>query len=128
MMNEITMTVFSWFILVLGLSYLLQSENWIRLAQTVEDEAFRFYPLLLFMLVMGLVVVSTHNLWVLKWHVAITILGWILVIKSIIYLLFTSWIDKLILSEDKMRLWIKISGALFTLVGLILVYQVILGS
>lgn len=127
-MNEITMTVFSWFILILGLSYLLQSENWIRLAQTVEDETFRFYPLSLFILVMGLMIVCTHNIWVLKWHVAITLLGWLLVIKSILYLLCTSWIDKMILSAESMRTWIRVSGTIFSLVGVILVVQSVTGS
>lgn len=127
-MNELTLAVFSWFMLILGLSYILQAENWIRLAGTLEDKTFRFYPLSLVILVMGLVIVHTQNVWTFQWQVAVTLLGWLLVIKNTIYLLFTSWIDKFVLSTRSLRLWLRISGAIFSLVGAILVYQSISGS
>ncbi|MGH8559844.1 MAG: hypothetical protein ACRESZ_20805 [Methylococcales bacterium] len=126
-MNELTLNVFSWFILILGLSYLLQAENWIRLAGTLEDETYRFYPLSLLILVMGLVIVHTHNVWGLQWQVAVTLLGWLLVIKNIVYLLFTSRIDQFVLSTAGMRLWLRVSGVIFSLVGAILLYRSISG-
>ncbi|MGR9108695.1 MAG: hypothetical protein ACU843_17390 [Gammaproteobacteria bacterium] len=127
-MNELILNVFSWFMLVLGLSYLLQCENWIRLAGALEDTTFRFYPLSLLILVMGLVIVHTHNIWVFGWPLAVTLLGWLLVIKNTVYLLCTSWLDQLVLTTRNMRLWIRVTGAIFTLVGGVLVLQSIFGK
>lgn len=125
-MNELIISVFSWFILILGLSYLFQCENWIRLAGTLEDQTFRFYPLSLLILVMGLVIVHAHNYWEFKWHVAITLLGWILVIKNAVFLLCTSCIDQFMLTTRSMRLWLRATGTIFSFVGAILVFQSIL--
>ena len=125
-MNELINSVFSWFILILGLSYLFQCENWIRLAGIFEDQTFRFYPLSLLILVMGLVIVHAHNFWEFKWQLAITLLGWILVIKNAVYLLCTSCIDHFMLTTRSMRLWLRVTGTIFSFVGAILVFQSIL--
>ena len=125
-MNELINSVFSWFILILGLSYLFQCENWIRLAGIFEDQTFRFYPLSLLILVMGLVIVHAHNFWEFKWQLAITLLGWILVIKNAVYLLCTSCIDQFMLTTRTMRLWLRVTGTIFSFVGAILVFQSIL--
>ncbi len=122
-MNELTQTIFSWFILILGLSYLLQTENWIRLAGTLEDKTFRFYPLSLLILLTGLVIIHTHNVWVWQWPVAVTLLGWLLVIKNTFYLLCTSWIDQWVLTTRNLRLWLRVIGVIFSLIGAILVFH-----
>jgi hypothetical protein len=122
-MNELTQVVFSWFILILGLSYLLQTENWIRLAGALEDTTFRFYPLSLLILLAGLVIVHTHNVWVWQWPVAVTVLGWLLVIKNTFYLLCTSWIDQWVLSTRNLRLWLRITGTILSVIGTVLIFR-----
>jgi hypothetical protein len=42
-------------------------------------------------LIFGLVVVLTHNVWVLHWPVIITILGWLTVIKGVVRIACTDW-------------------------------------
>lgn len=122
-MSELTQIIFSWFLLILGLSYLFQTENWIRLAGSLEDQTYRFYPLSLMILVIGLLIIHTHNIWVWRWPVAVTLLGWLLVIKNTFYLVCTSWIDPIILTTRNLRLWLRITGIVFSLLGIALVSQ-----
>ena len=122
-MSELTQIIFSWFLLILGLSYLFQTENWIRLAGTLEDHTYRFYPLALIILVIGLLIIHTHNIWGWQWPVAVTLLGWLMVIKNTFYLLCTSWIDQILLSTRNLRWWLRITGMVFSALGGILVYQ-----
>jgi hypothetical protein len=43
----------------------------------------------------GLAIVNTHNLWVRDWRVIVTILGWLLVLRGVMLLIFTSVVQTL---------------------------------
>jgi uncharacterized protein YjeT (DUF2065 family) len=128
-MSEIVSTIVSLMLLILGLSYLFQSEKWARLAKDALDHPHRYFPMALCILVMGLIIVMTHNIWTLSWPVAVTLFGWIMTIKGIFYLLFPqftkifeSW------SENAMRIYIRSAGIIVTILGAILVYQLIIAA
>lgn len=79
--------------------------------------------MVLFVLAMGLVVVTTHNTWSIAFNVAITVLGWIMIIKSVLYLVFTLIIKAFrVWSDETMGTSVK-GGVVHTPPGTILVYQ-----
>jgi hypothetical protein len=43
----------------------------------------------------GLAIVNTHNLWVRDWRVMVTILGWLLVLRGVMLLIFPSVVQTL---------------------------------
>jgi hypothetical protein len=90
-MNSLVANISSWLILILGFSYIIQARNWILLSREAIEIPHRYYPLFLFLLVLGLAVVSSHNVWVGDWPVVITILGWVMVAKSLVFLLFVQY-------------------------------------
>jgi len=125
-MSETVTFVMSWFILVLGLSYILQKRSWKRLVQSFisKEDAHRIIPMTMFMLVFGLAVIANHNIWEMSMRVVITIFGWSLAIKGAFYMLcpevgakvakpFLPLMDK----------WLSIAGTLITLLGALLVWQ-----
>lgn len=121
-MGEPVTTVISWMILVLGLSYFFQPGQWALLAKDATDSPHRFFPMILFVLVLGLTVIRTHNLWVLGWPVVITVMGWLMTIKGVVYLvfpgltkIFASW------SDHFLRVYIRSAGVLFIILGGLLV-------
>jgi hypothetical protein len=127
-MTETTAVVISWFILFLGLSYLLQAHRWAIWIKEYAEQAGDMYLTLLFalFLLVGLVVVSTHNVWVLDWPVAITVFGWGIVIKSALLLVAPP-------AAKAMADWwavgagtIRAGGVVATLLGAILVYRNVL--
>ena len=82
-------------------------------------------PLMLFVtivsLIVGLIIIVFHNVWVWDWRVIITLLGWITVVRSIIYLFCPSVISKFIgLFESTTAVYI--AGGVALVLGLILDY------
>ena len=66
-------------------------------------------------LVAGLAVVNAHNLWVPEWRVIVTILGWLLIVRGIMNLVFPATVqtlgDRMIASHAGV-----LAGAAFTIV------------
>ena len=128
-MTEIVAAVFSWFIFILGLSYTLQADNWVRMTEYAPDQPHRYYPMLLLMVLLGLTVVLVHNVWVWDWPVLITIFGWMVLIKAVLYLLATSVMSKIATTFMRGSLtgWIRGTGLVLAVLGAILVYKTGLG-
>ena len=123
-MSEIVSAVISWMLLGLGLSYVFQAAQWTRLAKEAMDSPYRYFPLILFIFVVGLTVVKTHNIWTFGWPVVITLLGWIMAIKGFAFLIFPQAMKKFAgRSEEFMQGYIRVSGIILALIGAILVYQ-----
>ena len=65
-------------------------------------------------LIMGLVTVILHNVWVIDWRIAITILGWSTVIKGIQKIGFPEHIHK---QAQRFKKGQMISAAIMILLG-----------
>jgi len=124
-MTNTVAQVFSWLLLILGLSYMFQAEIWIRLAKDAMANTHKYYTLYLLILITGLVVVNEHNRWALDWNVVITFFGWVMVIKSAVLFIapqlmepFTKLIDM-----GFIKTWIRTAGAVVATLGAILVYR-----
>ena len=128
-MSEIVSTILSLMILILGFSYMLQPGPWARLAKDAIESPGRYIPMVLFLLTMGLVIVMTHNIWVLDWPVVITFVGWSMTIKGIVYLIFPQTMKRFAnWEEEDMRGCIRKSGIVITILGAVLVYQLIIAA
>lgn len=129
-MAEIVAAVFSWFIFILGLSYTLQADNWVRMTEYAPDQPHRYYPMLLLMVLLGLTVVLVHNIWVWDWPVLITIFGWMVLSKAVLYLLATSVMSKIATTFMRGSLtgWVRGTGLVLAVLGAILVYKTGLGQ
>ena len=124
-MTSTVVPVFSWLLLILGISYVLQAETWIRLSKDALANAHKYYPLYLFLLIFGLVIIVEHNKWSMGWNVAITLFGWAMVIKSTVLLLAPQLMEPFIrlIDMSPIKNWIRAAGAVLATLGAILVYQ-----
>ncbi len=110
------------YMLILGLALLVRPNT---LSLVVKDfVASRALVFLsgAFALVFGLVIVLLHNVWVFNWPVAITIIGYLAVIKGVMRLFFPEWVDPMaarFLDSPVMKAMIF----LMILVGAYLVFQ-----
>lgn len=128
-MADVVSGVVSTMVLVLGVSYLFQADQWVRLVREGIEIPHRFIPLALFLLVFGLTTVATHNVWEPAWRIVITIFGWLLAIKGAAFLIFpgvvkkfTGWPDHLL------RIYITIAGVVLVVLGIFLAYKAWLAS
>ena len=58
--------------------------------QKIYDDVFKSYGSTLlfgtFALIMGFIIVTYHNIWVADWTVAITVIGWLALIRGVLFL------------------------------------------
>ncbi|MCG6876463.1 MAG: hypothetical protein LJE97_15355 [Betaproteobacteria bacterium] len=124
-MASVVAHVVSVVMFVLGVSYVVQAREWIRVSQEVIASPHRFLMPALVMLAAGVAIVSVHNDWVPAWTLAITLSGWILVVKGTVFLVlphmatkFAHWPEGLLVA------WIRVAGVVLAVVGAVLTYQV----
>jgi hypothetical protein len=84
-------------------------------------------PLLIFLsgfgaLIIGIMLVVSHNIWVWDWRLVITLIGWMTLIKGIIRIFYPEAVLKLI--EKKItKCWFFLAEIAFFFVGLCLIYH-----
>lgn len=87
-MSIILAKVFALYFFGVGLAFLLNPQNIGKVYRLIEkDELFLFFGGIM-ALVIGAFIVSVHNIWMLHWTVAITILGWWSVVKGLVLICY----------------------------------------
>lgn len=106
-------------IVVVSFALLIKPKLLKRLFVEVQNESIMFF-LGIVTFIIGLTMVLVHNLWVLDWRIAITILGWLTLFKGL---------DLLFLPERMQKRWPKMKNWLWLLIftflllnGLVLTY------
>ena len=76
-------------------------------------------------MIVGLVVVTEHNEWTMDWNLAITVFGWAMVIKSVIFFIAPRLMDPFakLLELGFIKTSIRIAGVFLSILGVILVYN-----
>ena len=128
-MSDLVSFVISSMLFVLGISYSIQPGAWARLARDAMENPFRYFTLILLILVLGLTVIATHNIWVADWPVVVTLIGWIMTVKAILFLVvpgfvkpFSGW------SDSFMRTYTRVGGIVMMIITAPLVYRHLFGG
>lgn len=120
-MELIIERVFSSFLIITGLSYLLQSLVWKNFVQDVLKKPTWLMLWSILFLPWGLIIIFGHNLWLASGSVLITVLGWIITIKCSLSLLLPSWATFVNQwSDDFLRRYIQTAGVIEAILGTIL--------
>ena len=82
------------FLLVVGLSILINEKNTRAMAKEVLGSHALIYVFGIFDLLIGLVLVAVHNVWVMDWRVIITVIGWLSIVRGLVRILFAPYIMK----------------------------------
>lgn len=73
-------------------------------------------------LVIGILLVVTHNIWVYSWEVLITIIAWIALFKGILNVAFPSYAKKFVKSCVRSKNTLVVFGIIDLAIGLFLCY------
>ena len=122
-MEDLVARVFSIGFLAVGLSHCIQGRLWEEFFREVLGSRLGPFIIALYTLPIALFVALGHNVWVLDIPVLITIMGWLMVAKSVLYLIYPS-VTKAI-AKERFRTHRKfvLGGAVMTMVGALLVYD-----
>ncbi len=109
------------FYLLAGISFLLNKSFYKEIMKKAKkDIGFLFIMSSLFLL-LGLLVITNHNIWVKEWYVLVTLLGWLMTIKGATFLLFPDFAVNKIKQLDKSVSRV-VSGSLGIIIGYIFVF------
>ena len=109
--------------LIFGLSHLLYPAKWAALFLPLRQRETGGLLLALFNLPLGLMVVLGHNVWVWGIPVVVTLAGWVMILKSVVYLLFPRALSCVMPTDERMVRAFRIAGAVSMLLGALLSYD-----
>lgn len=105
---------------IIGLAFLINPKYIERVFKYAEDEKTMFNWGIL-TLVIGLSMVLSHNIWAKNWQVAITVLGWLSLIKGMV-ILFVPEIANKYLKKVQVANFLPYALMAVVLIGLVLTY------
>lgn len=95
------------------------------LTQMIDDfmknDALRFFAGI-FILVLGILLVLTHNVWDGTYRVLITVLAWLTFLKGVAYLWLPGTIFRGIARTFSQKNWFMVGGIVAILLGVYLIY------
>jgi hypothetical protein len=73
-------------------------------------------------LILGLLMVVSHNIWHWDWRVLVTIVSWLVLLKGVSILYFPGYIDSLTMLYLQNAMFAHCANAIDIILGLILIY------
>ena len=120
-MGELIPVIVAGMLAVLGLSYLLQTDRWLRVTRRFTKQPERFFPGAVAMTVAGLVIGYGYDNWSGTWPLFVTLLGWLLALEGAVILLLPGLIQKFQrLPDPFLRIYLRGGGVLLVLLGSLL--------
>jgi hypothetical protein len=115
MANEVGI-FFSLAFFLIGASCLASPKEWTDFYQSVADKPFSGIPFALYSIPAGLVILSFHNNWSLGFPLFITIAGWSLTLKGVLFLLFPGLLQKFMPEPKQLKRWVMgLGGSIMVL-------------
>lgn len=114
--------VIGWYLVIVSLFLLCRQKQLQALIKEITTKPALLFVIALMTLILGILMVVSHNIWVMAWPVIITILSWIVLISAIIRLMI---FDKATAIGEwwmKHSFWLYVAGILYLILGLTLLY------
>jgi uncharacterized protein YjeT (DUF2065 family) len=106
---------------VLGLSYLLQTDLWIKFMRRSTANPELLFPLAMVLIAAGVIVGYGYNNWNGTWPIFVTALGWLMALKGAVILLLPKLIQRYERLSDKFfRIYLRFGGALLMVLAVLL--------
>ena len=109
---------------LVGLSVLLYAGQWQKVIESWKKDHLQMMTLKLLMGILGLIVIQIYNVWEWNVWVLVTLTGWCMLAKSVLYFLLPGWFITGALDLAKNSTLIYVGGLVSTVVGAVLSYYV----
>lgn len=80
--------IFAFVFLLVGLSHLLQPTRWSEFFLWLRSKPYGAFIVVIYTLPVAVIIIAFHNEWGLKPALFVTIAGWIMLVKCVIYALY----------------------------------------
>lgn len=117
-------TVLGWFLVILGLFLLFRHDHIKVVLQDVMGNSGLFFVFALLTVILGLLMVISHNFWLMGWPVVVTILGWLVLVSGLLRLICPETAVKIGQSFVSQPIRMQIAGVVWLIIGLFLLFHV----
>lgn len=111
------------YFLIAGFAYLTQRRVFAEVTKEMSRNFYLIYIISFFVMILGLLMVFSHNLWVEDWRVLITIIAWVTLIKGIYWIFFSAHAKKSLNWWLDQKVFYYLTGVFILLMGAFLVYH-----
>ncbi len=112
------------YMVVLSAAILIHAENFISIVTGIFHNAALQFVLGMNILIMGILIITSHNIWDSSWVVLITILGWLIFFKGIFYVMFPKTLSVMMARVMlRSKNWLYVSGVINLIIGVYLCYM-----
>jgi hypothetical protein len=117
-------TVIGWYLVIVSLFTLCQYEQVKSISAEVLEQRGLFFIVAIITLILGLLMVASHNIWVMGWPVIITLISWLVLISGLLRLLCAETASKMGRSFMTHPAGMKIVSVVLLILGVFLLIQV----
>ena len=112
--------IFGPYCMIVALSFILRRQDYAKVVDGfLKDPMIKIFGGAVALLI-GLLVVNIHNVWVLGWAVIVTLIGWLSLIKGVVYFIFPDHLDKMAKRYSQNEKLLKVQLMVTFALGLIL--------
>ena len=116
--------VIGWYFIISSLLMLVRHDYIKSIMVDVLTSRGLFFILAALTTILGLLMVVSHNIWVMGWPVIVTLVSWLVLVTGLIRLFFPEIVPKMWQSFINHPYAIKIMALILLLIGLFLLYHV----
>jgi len=116
--------VIGWYMVIFGALILIRHSYVKSVMADILVQRGLFFILAIITLILGLLLVASHNIWIMGWTVIITVFGWMVLIGGLFRLFFPEEAKKLGQSFLNHPVGMKIAGVVFLIFGVVLLLHV----
>ncbi|MCF6276725.1 MAG: hypothetical protein L3J07_02635 [Candidatus Magasanikbacteria bacterium] len=113
--------VFGLFFFISGVAILINRKEYKKIFSKFIKTKSSIIFLSMFILLLGLFIVLKHNIWEFSWVGLVTFLGWAILVKGAVIMLFPNLLDVFEKKFSKYS-WYFLGGVMYVLIGLYLTY------
>lgn len=117
-------TVLGWYLVIISLFLLLRHEQVKSIVSDVVAQQGLFFIVAVITLILGLLMVASHNVWVAGWPVIVTIFSWLILISGIIRLICADTARSMARSFVAQPFRLQTVGIVCLIIGLFLLFKV----
>lgn len=114
--------VFGLCYLIIGVGFIFNRKAFQRVMEDFCKNAALLFFAALFALVIGVVIILTHNVWVANWTVMITIIGWAGLIKGIWMIVFPDTVPKFMKAYQENKNLLIVHSVFVFILGVVLTF------
>jgi hypothetical protein len=116
-------TVLGWFLVIVSFFLLFKHQHMKLIMADVIGHTGLFFVFALITLIIGLLMVTSHNIWVMGWPVVVTLFSWIILLSGLLRLMWPEVAMQMGQSFFRHPIRMQATGGVLLIIGLFLLFH-----